>query len=394
MRRLVLICIALCILFTGCTASVKAESEAQARAKKFVEARSRESLACCTKSDGTPFVIGVVDLDPYYASGEMLFTLVKRLQEQGWINRDVNLSFKPDRVYVCELAEYLADQNLGRFIRFSDKVNYYVAEDDEQECRSELNNAIENGELDMIISFGTIPARFAEECADGRIPVMACYCADPLGAGLVDGSQYSGRENVWAHIHKGLYVNQLLYMHSFIGFKNIGMIYYDEGVAAAASYRMAAQQRGFTVSERKIGRFDEAESSRLYLDEYMTALDDLIKNDNIDALMLNSDMLIDEESIRTVCNYLYDKKIKVLAQGADEVLMRAGVCMSTFTDNFEGDAAFMADALAEVFNGTAPQHIPQEYAGATFGVINMTSAKRLGIEITPDMLSSIGKVYY
>ena len=142
------------------------------KAEEYINAQNEFIYEPCKKENGDKFTIGVVDIDPYYPSGEMLYWVVKELIDKGWIKGDTPVPFDSMQTDVKELVDYLAERDLGEYIEFSKEANYYVAVDGEEYCEESLNRLIESNEVDLIIALGTIPGEFAERVVNGRIPVM------------------------------------------------------------------------------------------------------------------------------------------------------------------------------------------------------------------------------
>lgn len=392
-KKLILI---LLMLFgvTGCSSSNITEEDIK-KAEEYIKAEEEFIYEPCKKEKGDKFTIGVIDIDPYYPSGEMLYWVVNELIDKGWIDSDISIPFEPDRTDVKELVNYLAGKNLGEYIEFSKEANYYIAIDGEEECSESLNKLIENNDVDLLICLGTIPGAFAEKTVKGRIPVMIYFSIDPVSAGLINDGNYSNVENVWAHISTESYEKQLRYYSNIFKFNNIGMIYYDESVAAMKMYRRAAEEEGFKIRERKIERIDtsSAENKELYYNNLKNVIYDLIENENIDAFMLNTDIIVDEEVINEVCNIFYDNKIPVFVQTGEE-FVKNGALMTVVTMDAKQQASFFVNTMAGIFNGKGTDEMPQKYVSASFPVVNMTAAQKIGYDIPGEILEYAEKIYY
>ena len=393
MQRLLSITIALCLLLSGCSDGVS--NAAGERAQVFLRSKNDLVYSPRAKAEGEPFTIGVVDIDPYYPSGEMLYYIVDSLREMGWIDEDVDFPFDPSATDVKEFVNYLAGTDLGDYIEFSQEANYYIAVDDEQNCRDSLNALVERGELDMVISLGTLASQFTEEVVDGRIPTIVCFCVDPVANSLTGASDYSGMENVWAFVDNIFYDRQLEYFRYCCDFSNIGMIYYDENVAAMTSYRQAAEKLGIKITERKIQRMDAASSETVeeYYREYISMIEELL-NEGIDAFMINADMITHGEAVKAITDMLYERGIPVFSQESEDFIMENGAMVSILTSDAASDAPFVAETISAVLNGVKPEEISQQNTSATFVKINMTAVKKLECDIPKEVIDYAGKVFY
>lgn len=205
------------------------------------------------KEDGTRFTIAYVDIDPYPASGEMLYYFIEELKNAGWIDYKESLPFDPEDTDAKELIHYLAGNDLGDYIQFLDDANYYIAVDGKERCRKSLQRQIDDGKIDCIFCMGTRPGEMViKEMQVKDVPVMVYFSVDPVGAGLSESDGYSGQDNVWCHTSSEVYASQIRLYYESCPFQNIGMVYYDESVAAMNEYRKAGREMGFRITEKKI----------------------------------------------------------------------------------------------------------------------------------------------
>ena len=394
MKKILTLIIIMLFGLTGCNTNDITDEDIK-KAEEYINAQNEFIYEPCKKENGDKFTIGVVDIDPYYPSGEMLYWVVKELIDKGWIKEDTPVPFDSMQTDVKELVDYLAGRDLGEYIEFSKEANYYVAVDGEEYCEESLNRLIENNDVDLLIALGTISGEFAERVVNGRIPVMIYFSIDPVGAGLINDDDYSDVENVWAHISLAGYEKQLKYYNNMFDFKNIGMIYYDESVAAMNVYRKEAKEEGFKISEKKIERIDTSsqEKKDLYYDNLKNVIHELIEKDGIDAFMLNTDIIVDIEEVNEICNIFYEKKIPVFVQTGEE-FVENGALMTVVTMDARQQAPFFVNTLAAILNGRGTDEMPQKYVSAAFPVINITSAEKIGYDIPGEILEYAEKIYY
>lgn len=394
MKKILILIMIMLFGLTGCNTNNITDEDIK-KAEEYINAQKKFIYEPCKKENGDKFTIGVVDIDPYYPSGEMLYWVVKELIDKGWIKEDTPVPFDSMQTDVKELVDYLAERDLGEYIEFSKEANYYVAVDGEEYCEESLNRLIENNEVDLLIALGTIPGEFAERVVNGRIPVMIYFSIDPVGAGLINNDDYSDMENVWAHISLAGYEKQLKFYSNMFDFKNIGMIYYDEAVAAMNVYRKAAEEEDFKISEKKIERIDTSsqEKKNLYYDNLKNVIRELIEKDGIDAFMLNTDIIVDKEVVNEICNIFYEKKIPVFVQTGEE-FVENGALMTVVTMDARQQAPFFVNTMAAILNGKGTDELPQKYVSAAFPVINITAAEKIGYDIPGEILEYAEKIYY
>lgn len=381
-------------LLCGCRQTGELTSEDYARADRYMEQSVEQEYGPVKREDGKKFCIGYVDIDPYPPSGEMLYYLVRQLETEGWISLPEELPFDPQDTDARELVRYLAGRDIGEYLEFSDDACYYLAVDGEEHCRESLERHQKAGDLDLILCMGTWPGQFVQEMGITEIPVMVYFCVDPVGAGLSKGNEYSGQENLWCHVNYTVYNMQLKFYHDNFQFENIGMVYYDESVAAMRAYREVAAEQGFQITEAKIEMLSEAdeESVKAYYNGLKKVFLHMAEEEKIDAFMLGTDIIKDRDRITELLSVFYRNKIPVFVQNGEYFVQKGALILVTASDA-KDQAPFAAEAFSAILNGIKPGDIPQEYLSPPYVCLNLDAADQVGYEISEDLLLSAGKIY-
>ena len=391
-----LICIAAVFMSVmAFTQNGKVEEKDYKKAKEYFrnEAVSKKP---CTKEDGTRYTVAYVDIDPYPASGEMLYYFVEELKKTGWIDYDEKLPFLPEETDAKELIYYLANKDLGQYIQFSEDACYYIAEDDKEKCKKSLQKQIDKGKVDLIFCMGTSPGEMViKEMKVKDVPVMVYFSVDPVGAGLSKEEEYSGRDNVWCHTSFEVYTNQIQFYHRNCPFQNIGMVYYNKSVAAMDAYRKAAKEIGFKITKRKIDTISDAkdkEQVAAYYEELKEVFSELVHVEKIDAFLLNTDVIKDEKRIGKLLEVFYKNKIPVFVQNG-EYYVKDGAFMVVTASDAKVQAPFAVEAMASILNGMRPGEVYQKFVPSPYLSINLKVADRLGYEVEEELLLSAEKLY-
>lgn len=370
-------------------------SQDRKKAEKYF-ADAEVSVAPCTKEDGGKYTIAYVDIDPYPASGEMLYYFVERLREEGWIAYDGELPFDASQADARELVHYLSGLDLGKYVQFSREANYYIGVEGKERCMEHLKKQVEEGMVDLIFCMGTSPGEMViRDMGITEVPVMVYFSVDPVGAGLSDKEEYSGKENVWCHTSSEVYANQMQFYCDNYPFKNIGMVYYNESVAAMNSYRAAAKKIGFQITERRVETLSEqndARQVRAYYKRLEETFKELAGAGGIDAFMLNTDMIKDEGRIRELLEIFYQKGIPVFVQNG-EYYVEYGAFMVVTASDAKVQAPFAVDAFAKILNGKKPGEVYQKFVTPPYLSINLEVAERLGYQVKQELLLSAEKLY-
>ncbi|MFP3153569.1 hypothetical protein LQZ18_03915 [Lachnospiraceae bacterium ZAX-1] len=367
------------------------EQDMQKAEKYFTVGTSQSSPQ--KKADGSKYTIAYVDIDPYPASGEMLYYYIDQLKQLGWISYEGELPFDPKDTDAKELIFWLAEQDLGDYIQFSKEACYYLAIEDEETCADSLQGLIDTKQVDLIFCMGTWPGRFAKALENETIPVMIYFCVDPVGAGFAKDSQYSGEPNIWSHVNYTVYNKQMQFYYDNYPFSNIGMTYYDETVAALRAYRQVALENKFQITEKQIETLsDESpEAVKEYYAQLETVFSELIEQ-GIDAFMLNTDIIKDQDRIAEMLEPFYEANIPVFVQNG-EYYVKNGALMTVTASDAKEQAPFVANACARMLLGEKPGDINQEYITPPYLSINLAVADRLGYKVKEELILSAEKLY-
>jgi len=386
------LCICLLAFPVGVFAmSVKTGSneESYAQAESYF-AKNKDIEKPCKKADGSKFTIGYLDIDPYPATGEMIYRFVEQLKENGWITYRGELPFDPEDTDAKKLVQYLSQQDLGEYIRFSEDVNYYVSEeyDGSEYVKKELQKHIDNGDVDLIFCLGTQPAELMiREMGITDVPIMVSGTVDAVGAGLSESEEYSGQSNIWCHTNTGIYTNQLKFYYQSRPFTNIGMVFYDETIASYEPYQEAAQELGFQITSKTIGR----NITKDYYEKLAGLYEELVE-EGIDAFLLNSDIIKHERRIAPLLDIFYKHNIPVFVQNS-EYYVEDGAMMVVTASDAQTQAPFLSDAFSQILHGAEPGSINQKFVTPPYLSINLEVADRIGFAVNEDMILSAEKLY-
>lgn len=395
MIAVILVCLLLfpiSVIFFSTKSNVGQENEAQA--KNYYVKSEKENLPC-KKSNGEKFTIAYVDIDPYPASGEMLYYFIQQLNDTGWISLQEELPFDPKDTDAKKMISYLSRQDLGEYIQFSDDANYYIAVDDKNECMESLKNHVANKDIDLIFCMGTSPGTMAiQELGITDVPIMVYFSVDPVGAGLSETEEYSGQDNIWCHTSSDVYKNQLQFYYNNYEFSNIGMVYYSESVGAMNQYRQAAEQIGCKISEKQIETLSGTDQKTVddYYEMLARTFEDLITKDHIDAFMLGTDIIKDEGRVYDLLNIFYKHKIPVFVQNG-EYYVEDGAFMVVTASDAVTQAPFAVNAMAHILNGENPGDVYQKFVISPYVSLNLEIADQLDYDVREELLLSAEKLY-
>ncbi|MBR4529138.1 MAG: hypothetical protein IKO80_02545 [Lachnospiraceae bacterium] len=361
------------------------------RAQAYMASEGTEDTPV-TKANGSPFNIAYVDIDPYPATGEMLYRFIEQLDASGWITLNEELPFDPADTDAKAVISYLAARDVGPYLRFSDDLNYYISDafDGVDYTKEDLSKRIANGEVDLIFCLGTWPADvLINEMGITEVPIMVSGTVDPVSSGLAADEDHSGKKNIWCHTNSGVYRNQMKFYHNSYPFTNIGMVFYDESIGSYYPYSEAAETLGFKITYRKIERGKSGDDA--YYSQLKKIYQELV-SEGIDAFLLNTDMIWNEERIPELLDVFYEKNIPVFVQSS-EFFVEDGATMIVTASDATAQAPFLVHTMSTILHGGEPGSISQRFATPPFLSVNLEVADRIGFPVDDKMLLSAERIY-
>jgi putative tryptophan/tyrosine transport system substrate-binding protein len=305
-------------------------------------------LAARAQSTKLP-VIGFLGVSTPAAQGHMVAALVQRLRELGWIE--------------------------GRTIA----IDYRWAEG-RDERYSEIAAEFVRIKVDAILTQGTQAAMAAKQ-ATSVIPIVATVIGDPVGSGLVASLALpGGNVTGLSVVSYDLAAKRLeLLLEAVPGVRRIGILV-DVGnpvnVEEARQVQAAADKlglEGFPIAIR--------------LAEDIVPAFDGLKN-RADALHVVANPLILSNIVR----------INILAAGARlptsyiaREYVQAGGLLA-YGPNFAAIYRRAGDFFDKILRGTKPGTIPVEQPTKFDFVINLTTAKAIGLDVPPTLLARAEEV--
>jgi putative tryptophan/tyrosine transport system substrate-binding protein len=281
--------------------------------------------------------------------GQWVAAFVQRLRELGWIEgRTVAIEVRWAEGHTERLAEIAAE-----FVRLK---------------------------VDVIVTHSAVPVLAAKQ-ATSVIPIVFAVAADPLGTGLVaslahPGGNVTGLSVQWTDIagkRLELLREVVPGMRRLAIMANVGA---PAAILEMGEAQAAARTLGLEAATIEIWRADEI----------ATAFDAL--KGRAEALYVCVDPLVSAHRIRII----------TLAQGARLPTMfafrefvEAGGLMSYGT-NFSDLYRRAADYVDKILHGAKPGDIPVEQPTKFDLIINITTAKALGLEIPPTLLARADEV--
>ena len=235
--------------------------------------------------------------------------------------------------------------------------------------------------VDVIVTAGT-PAGFAAKKATSTIPIVLGANSDPVGVGLVASlARPGGNATGNSLMAPDLSAKRLDILHTLApGISRIAILWDSSNPGMAERVRetkIAADQSHVllhTVGPRNLNELD-------------TAFADLL-NARPDALLVTAETFTRQHLVR-ILDFANSNKIPAMFEGSSYVV--AGGLMSygpDYQDVFQ-KAAIFAD---KILKGANPADLPIEQPTKFELVINLKTAKALGLEIPPKLIALADRV--
>jgi putative tryptophan/tyrosine transport system substrate-binding protein len=274
---------------------------------------------------------------------------VRRLRELGWIEgRTVTIEYSWGEGRDERLAEIAAE-----FVRLK---------------------------VDVVVTWG-IPSTLAAKKATSVIPVVAAALGDPLGTGIVASLGRPGGNVTGLSVQAPELAGKRLELlrETLPALRRLAILVNVENPSHVLEMRevqAAARTLGLQVDAREIRRA-----------EHIAAAFDALKG-HADALYVCTDPVVFTNAVR----------INILAAAARIPTMHgrreyveAGGLMSYGT-NFPDLFRRAGEYVDKILRGAKPAEIPVEQPTKFEFVINLTTAKALGLEIAPTLLARADEV--
>ena len=394
-KRLLTAVFAFLLIFqSGCAASQTQNPDdfVEIAATPLGLVRQLSSVPPQTRPDGRPFTIAYVDIDPFPPVGMTLYQTIMELRNERWISFDY-LPFDPEDTDAGELINWLAEQDLGPYIRFDKSANYYTEFVSEDEIRQSLSQHVRSGSVDLIMTYGTAPAVLIKSFGL-EVPVMMFGMVDPIGSGVIVSAEDSGDPNIWASVYLGWFERQLLVYHNSIPFKNLGIVYYDESVAALPSYESVADQLGFRVTRSKISRIGVSSEEAIirYYENLAAQLRHMSENEGIDAFMLGTDLILHVEMTEYLLSPFVENNIPVFVQSGEQ-FVEEGALMYFSDTELDSFTVFSARSITAALGGTPLSEIPQTLSTLPHMSLNLDVAMKIGYRPDFETFLSFSRIY-
>src|SRR5262245_8307369 len=306
-------------------------------------------LAADAQQPAKLLTIGFLGANTPSTDGQWVAAFVQRLRERGWIDgHTVAIEYR--------WAEGRADR------------------------AAEIAAELVRLKVDIIVTYATVPALAAKH-ATAAIPIVFATLSDPVGTGLVanlarPGANATGLSNQISDTAG----KKLEFLREVVpGLRQLAILANVSNPAVVlemSEVQVAARTSGLEVTTSEIRRVEDIAS----------AIDTL--KGRADALYVCADPLVNTHRIRVNTLALAARLPKM--HGLREYVEAGG--LMSYGPNVPDLFRRAADYVDKIVRGTKPGDIPVEQPTKFDFVINLTTAKALGIEVPATLLARADEV--
>jgi putative ABC transport system substrate-binding protein len=215
-----------------------------------------------------------------------------------------------------------------------------------------------------------------------RIPIIFCAGADPVVLGLVDSFANSGERltGVYTRV-TDLTAKRLEILKELVPKLDRVVTFYDPRRAVAIESsklaREAARQMGLQLIERHFASVEELQAA-------VRAL----RSGEVDAYLAVSDPTVSNQA-QLIIDTARDKKLPTMFEHLSHVT-RGG--FASYGVSFHAMGRLSAKYVHRVVSGVKPKDLPVQGVDKIELVLNLKTAKQIGITIPPNVLARADKV--
>lgn len=319
--------------------------------------------------------IGICESTEYFEYTGIFHSIISSLEDMNIINGFGECGYKHMDKDTVRLWRYIIENVKSDRIEFSRNGYYNLDSDiDKQRYITDLKN----NELDIVIVLGTYAGKISSE-TNTDTDILVFGASNAVASGIVNETEFSGKDNVWAHVDPDRYKRQVEAFYDIFEFEKLGILYVDsyrKVFAAVDDVREVANDNGFEIVEETID-FD-GDMEKYYKDVYEAHIK---LAESVDALYLTVGAW-DMDKLYGLLKPFYDKRIPVFSQTGD-IEVRNGTLIGFASADFNGIGRFGGEVIEEILKGYDPCEIPQAFVESPSLAINMKIAKE--IDYKPDI---------
>jgi putative ABC transport system substrate-binding protein len=251
----------------------------------------------------------------------------------------------------------------------------------DRKVAEEAARNFEREKVNLIYALAT-PVITAAKAATANIPIVFCIGSDPVSGGLVESFAKPGGRLTGIHfLLRDLTAKRLEILKEILPKASRVVTFYDPGsrvpAEAAKLGREEAQRLGLKFIERHVTSVEE-------LRRALQAL----KPGEADAYFYTADVMVVGQA-QLIIDTAKAKKLPTMFH--EQSLVTKGA-LASYGQNYHEIGRLSARYVQRVLSGTPPRDLRIETVDNVELVINLQTAKQLGLSVPPQVLTRANKV--
>ena len=345
-----------------------------------------------TFANGDVFRVAYLEGDPYINYAGSLSGLTEGLSARGIVKQTGGWDFREGSDDASVIWNWLGNHSTDKveFVRDEFYQLIFMSEEEKTEFIRHMNH---DGEIDLILVMGTAAAKFIKESGIDT-DAMILSVTNAYQAGIVNGIEYSGIDNFWAHISPNRYYNQLNVFYDLFQFHKLGIAYEDSengrNEIAYDDIRRFAKNKGLELIEEAVDADQKTDGPALYEKKMMEGYRALAGK--ADAVYMTNCGYRTAAKIPEYLEPLYHLGIPVFSQtGKNDV--KNGATMTIVRYSFSEIGNFCAEQFMKLMEGKRPGELVQSYDESQSICLNIAAAEQAGLQLPFKALLSADNLY-
>lgn len=343
-------------------------------------------------ADKDVFRVAYLEGDPYINYAGSLNGIISSLADLGLTDAPEESGFREGDSDAMVIWDWLKDHS-GDEIEFVRDDFYQLIFMSEEEKSEFVRHMNEDGEIDLILVMGTAAARFIKE-NHIETDVMVISMTNAYETGIVKGVEYSGIDNIWAHMSPNRYYNQLNVFYKLFGYKKLGIVYEDSengrNEIAYEDIRRFAENSGIELIEIPVAANQKEDGQELYEEKMIAGYHKLAGK--ADAVYMTNSANRTQGRMYEYLQPLYENGIPVFSQtGRNDV--KNGATLTVVRSGFQEIGDFCAAQFVQIMNGSRPGELVQSYDESQVICFNLAAAEQAGLRLPFKALLSADTIY-
>ena len=341
---------------------------------------------------GDVFRVAYLEGDPYVNYAGNLNGIIFGLSQLGLVDDTSDWGFhegSDDAYLIWDWLENHTHNEIS-FVRDEFYQLIFMSDLEKTEFVRHMN---EDDEIDLILVMGTSASKFIRE-NNINTDVMIMSVTNAHEAGIVNGLDYSGIKNVWAHVSQNRYYNQLNVFYDLFQFNRLGIVYENSengrNEIAYADIKRFAESKDIDLVEVPVDANIQTDRPEEYEKKMIEGYHML--SEKTDAVYMTNCGGRTADRILEYLDPLYQKGIPAFSQtGKNDV--KNGAVMTIYRYNFDEIGNFCAQQFVSIMEGKSPGQLEQGYDESQALCFNIEAAEKAGLKLPFKALVSADTIF-